>query len=143
MAYTRVNWENLPSTNTPLNATNLNKMDAGIASLYPTAWTNATLSSGISGGVKYLKFGNLVLVEIRELYSSSEITASGTIIASGLPSASVPTNFVVSLVTGSTSNDSNCRLRIDNSGNLTLFNDKMYAGSSSLQYYGQVMYLSN
>ena len=31
MSYTRVNWENLPSTNTPLNATNLNKMDAGIA----------------------------------------------------------------------------------------------------------------
>lgn len=33
MAYTRVNWENLPSTNTPVNATNLNKMDAGIANL--------------------------------------------------------------------------------------------------------------
>lgn len=31
MSYTRVNWENLPSTNTPLNATNLDKMDAGIA----------------------------------------------------------------------------------------------------------------
>lgn len=31
MAYTRVNWENLPSTNTPINADNLNKMDAGIA----------------------------------------------------------------------------------------------------------------
>lgn len=31
MAYERVNWENLPSTNTPVNATNLNKMDAGIA----------------------------------------------------------------------------------------------------------------
>ena len=31
MAYTRVNWENLPSTNTPVNADNLNKMDAGIA----------------------------------------------------------------------------------------------------------------
>lgn len=31
MAYTRVNWENLPSTNTPVNATNLNIMDAGIA----------------------------------------------------------------------------------------------------------------
>lgn len=30
MAYTRVNWEDLPSTNTPRNATNLNKMDAGI-----------------------------------------------------------------------------------------------------------------
>lgn len=33
MAYTRVNWENLPSTNTPLNATNLNKMDEGIKDL--------------------------------------------------------------------------------------------------------------
>lgn len=30
MSYTRVNWEDLPSTNTPVNATNLNKMDAKI-----------------------------------------------------------------------------------------------------------------
>lgn len=28
--YERVNWEDSPSTKTPLNATNLNKMDAGI-----------------------------------------------------------------------------------------------------------------
>ena len=31
MAYERVNWENLPSTKTPVNADNLNKMDEGIA----------------------------------------------------------------------------------------------------------------
>ena len=31
MAYERVNWENLPSTNTPVNAKNLNKMEEGIA----------------------------------------------------------------------------------------------------------------
>ena len=31
MAYKRVNWENLPSTKTPVNADNLNKMDKGIA----------------------------------------------------------------------------------------------------------------
>ena len=30
MSYTRINWENAPSTNTPVNATNLNKMDEGI-----------------------------------------------------------------------------------------------------------------
>lgn len=30
MAYKRVNWENLPSTKTPVNADNLNKMDKGI-----------------------------------------------------------------------------------------------------------------
>lgn len=33
MAYKRVNWENLPSKNTPVNADNLNKMDAGIKNL--------------------------------------------------------------------------------------------------------------
>lgn len=31
MSYTRVNWQNKPSTATPINATNLNHMDAGIA----------------------------------------------------------------------------------------------------------------
>ena len=30
MSYERVNWEDSPSTKTPINATNLNKMDAGI-----------------------------------------------------------------------------------------------------------------
>lgn len=30
MAYTKTVWENLPSTNTPINATNLNKMEQGI-----------------------------------------------------------------------------------------------------------------
>lgn len=30
MSYERVNWENSPSTKTPINATNLNKMDAEI-----------------------------------------------------------------------------------------------------------------
>jgi len=33
MAYERVNWENLPSKNTPVNADNLNKMDTGIANI--------------------------------------------------------------------------------------------------------------
>ena len=33
MAYERVNWENLPSKNTPVNADNLNKTDEGIANI--------------------------------------------------------------------------------------------------------------
>ena len=49
MSYTRVNWENLPSTNTPLNATNLNKMDAGIKTLddnyNAVAQNNITITS--------------------------------------------------------------------------------------------------
>lgn len=30
MSYTKTTWENLPSTNTPINATNLNKIENGI-----------------------------------------------------------------------------------------------------------------
>lgn len=40
MAYTRINWENTPSTATPRNATNLNKMDKGIYEL-TTGWISA------------------------------------------------------------------------------------------------------
>ena len=36
MAYERVNWENLPSTKTPINQTNLNKMENGIAGIDKT-----------------------------------------------------------------------------------------------------------
>lgn len=45
MAYTRVNWENLPSTNTPINATNLNHMDQGI---YDANDKNIITASGTS-----------------------------------------------------------------------------------------------
>ena len=30
MAYTKTNWHDLPNTTTPINATNLNKMEQGI-----------------------------------------------------------------------------------------------------------------
>ena len=36
MAYERVNWENLPSKNTPINQTNLNNMENGIAEIDKT-----------------------------------------------------------------------------------------------------------
>ena len=45
MAYTRVNWEDLPSTATPRNATNLNIMDKGIKDLEDSLSTVATSGS--------------------------------------------------------------------------------------------------
>lgn len=43
MAYSKTTWENLPSTNTPLNATNLNKMENELDKLDPsTAYTQQT-----------------------------------------------------------------------------------------------------
>lgn len=34
MAYTPTNWENFPSTNTPLSADNLNKLEQGVKALH-------------------------------------------------------------------------------------------------------------
>lgn len=69
MAYERVNWEDSPSTNTPINATNLNIMDAGIkavsdatditttnpssqTSYYPT-FISGTNNQRINDGLRY------------------------------------------------------------------------------------------
>ncbi len=37
VVYNRVNWEDLPSTDTPINATNLNKMDLGVSQVVARA----------------------------------------------------------------------------------------------------------
>ena len=56
MAYTRVNWENSPSTNTPLNAANLNNMDSMLAELYEEVQRlkNNTGGGGASFPVGYI-----------------------------------------------------------------------------------------
>ena len=42
MAYTKTIWEDLPSTNTPINATNLNKIENGIETNSNNITTNTT-----------------------------------------------------------------------------------------------------
>lgn len=56
MSYTRVNWENLPSTNAPINATNLNKMDAGIANAVEK--TGDTMTGDLNMQNNSVKFSN-------------------------------------------------------------------------------------
>lgn len=64
MAYTRVNWENLPSTNTPVNATNLNKMDAGIANAVEK--TGDTMTGNLSMGNNSVKLSSNGNIEWKE-----------------------------------------------------------------------------
>lgn len=64
MAYKRVNWENLPSTKTPVNADNLNKMDKGIANAVEK--TGDTMTGDLnmqSSSVKFGKNGNVLWKE--------------------------------------------------------------------------------
>jgi len=73
MAYERVNWENLPSTNTPVNADNLNKMDKGIAnadklSTYSTSETK--IGTWIDGKPLY-----------RKVYTGTKVSGSNKTIS--------------------------------------------------------------
>ena len=51
MAYTKTNWENLPSTNTPVNATNLNKIETQLGNVSNKgtliAFVNAVVTSDV------------------------------------------------------------------------------------------------
>lgn len=147
MAYTRVNWENLPSTNTPVNATNLNKMDAGIkdldTNLNPSSWTRASINNNVmsQGGFYYAKFGKLVVIDIEDAIASSDISTNRTVIASGFPKAQRQINFALSRV-NSTTTDNVCRVAIDTDGNLILWYDTMFSGAGK-EYYGQVFYITS
>ena len=216
MSYTRVNWENLPSTNTPLNATNLNKMDAGIANavektgdtmtgvltfnnsstyeaitkkrtnnnvdytmllgvggngavrlerregtassgqslevrndgLYngasgkklaeqSTGWTNATLSSYITGTVRYIKIGNIVIVNFSDVQVKSNLSHA-VVLASGLP---VSTTFQLTVLDNFEASNTPMRVAINTSGQIV----DHYSNNtvSSNNYYGTLIYVTN
>ena len=59
MAYERVNWENLPSTKTPVNATNLNKMDKGIRDLDNNKINSSYLTDFANGIARKMKVSNV------------------------------------------------------------------------------------
>ena len=46
MSYTKTNWQNTPSTQTPISAANLNHMEQGIADNNVAIPTQAEVSSG-------------------------------------------------------------------------------------------------
>lgn len=47
MSYTKTNWENLPSTNTPLNATNLNKIETELEDLDNNKFIRRNIATAI------------------------------------------------------------------------------------------------
>lgn len=83
MAYNKTNWENSPSTNTPINDTNLNKIEQGIY--------DCSVITDTVGDVNNLKTDNKSSVvnainELKdgEIYSTSEIN-TGKVWIDGKP----------------------------------------------------------
>ena len=98
MAYKRVNWENLPSTNTPVNADNLNKMNEGIANIDAKINSNEVqvLKLNLVPNEEYIyrkdfiswgiRMGKLVYIAVdfgwKKVFTNSDTT---TIFISGFP----------------------------------------------------------
>lgn len=218
MAYERVNWENLPSKNTPVNADNLNKMDEGIANavektgdtltgelqfnnksdygairkirtinnedyglavgvgvnksarleLYQgeqplgqldvrsdgifngvsgkklaeqsNGWTDVSLvslTSYLGGEVRYVRIGNIVIVNFRDVKIKQNITQHATVLATGLPKASID---VLSLLTNY---DTGAHLRITITGTGNIQNHWSNANASNNEWYGTLIYVTN
>lgn len=215
MSYTRVNWENLPSTNTPVNATNLNKMDVGIANAvektgdtmtgelffnntdgygsitkYRTVsgtnyslalglggngatrlenrgggidtslevrpdghiwnatsnkklaeqsngWTNATLSSYITGTVSYIKIGNIVIVNFSDVQVKSNLS-HGVVLASGLPTS---TAYQMTVLHNFDTPGTPMRIAVNPSGQIVDHYSSNTASNNS--YYGTLIYVTN
>lgn len=55
MSYTKTNWENLPSTNTPLNASNLNKIESELVNKYEKAMSseNSAVTNSTTSGMSF------------------------------------------------------------------------------------------
>lgn len=101
MAYNKINWKDFPNTATPINATNLNKMDTGIATLFNSLnsgvqnWT-PLLSNRTEDGLypgnptytkyyeyaKYKQIGNLVYVTLHAKYKITNVGQNSSAYAS-------------------------------------------------------------
>ena len=216
MAYERVNWENLPSKNTPVNADNLNKMDEGIANAVEktgdtltgellfenkdiftairktrtlnnedyqvtvgvggnmsarmefvkvpdnvlgsvearsdgiyngktnkklaeqsNGWTNVSLTSYLKGSARYVRIGNIVIVNFNEVRINQNITQHATVLVTGLPKASTDgLNFLTNYNTGA-----HLRIVITAAGNIQ--NHWSNANASDNVWYGTLIYITN
>ena len=218
MSYTRVNWENLPSTNTPVNATNLNKMDAGIANavektgdtmtgellfenknlynairktrtlnnedyqvsigvgangcarmeyvkvpnnvlssiearsdgLYngvsekrlaeqSTGWSTATLSSKLSGTIRYTKIGNIVVVNFSDVEITGSISSHGEVLASGLPNSSI---YITSALPNYGTPGQPIRIAFTTDGKIQTHYSNTFSNIST-GFYGTLAYITN
>ena len=72
MAYSKTIWENLPSTNTPINATNLNKIETELKALDDVAIQE--IGSNANGS--YIKYANGILICYNNINLTVDITNS-------------------------------------------------------------------
>ena len=103
-----------------------------------TGWINATLSSYITGTVRYIKIGNIVIVNFSDVQVKSNLSHQ-VVLASGLPTS---TNYQMTLLHNFDDQTKQpIRLAINTSGQIV---DHYSSNTTSNNnYYGTLIYVTN
>lgn len=103
-----------------------------------TGWTNATLSSYITGTVRYIKIGNIVIVNFSDVQVKSNLSHN-VILASGLPASTAYQMTVLHNFDDQTKQP--IRLAINTSGQIVDHYSSNTVSNNS--YYGTLIYVTN
>lgn len=102
-----------------------------------TGWANATLSSYIAGTVRYVKIGNIVIVNFSDVQVKSNLSHS-VVLASGLP---VSTTFQLTVLDNFDTPGAPMRIAINTSGQIVDHYSNNVANNNG--YYGTLVYITN
>ena len=102
-----------------------------------TGWTNVSLTSYLRGEARYVRIGNIVIVNFNEVNINQNITQHATDLATGLPKASIGG---LSLLTNYDTGEY-LRIIITESGNIQ--NHWSNANASNNVWYGTLIYVTN
>jgi len=102
-----------------------------------TGWTNVSLTSYLRGTARYVRIGNIVIVNFNEVNINQNITQHATVLATGLPKS---TNFCLGLLTNFDTG-AYLRIGITESGNIQ--NHYSNANASNNTWYGTFIYITN
>ena len=106
--------------------------------MYPKELKNATLSSKVTGLVRYAKIGNIVIVNFSDVQVKSNLS-HGVVLASGLPTSTVYQMTVLHNFDDQAKQP--IRLAINTSGQIV---DHYSSNTvSNNGYYGTLVYLTN
>ena len=102
-----------------------------------TGWTNVSLTSYLRGTARYVRIGNIVIVNFNEVNINQNITQHATVLATGLPKASISgLSLLTNFDTGKY-----LRILITDTGNIQ--NHWSNANASNNVWYGTLIYVTN
>lgn len=102
-----------------------------------TGWTNVSLTSYLRGTARYVRIGNIVIVNFNDVNINQNITQHATVLATGLPKTSTSG---LSLLTNYDTGEY-LRIIITDAGNIQ--NHWSNANASNNVWYGTLIYVTN